>query len=171
MDRVVSVAVEPLGKHHDRAAFSCGIEELDDYLRRRARQDRDRRVAAVFVLTGEEPSTILGYDTLSSISIPLGELPEATVKRLPRYPDVPAVLLGRLAVAETLQRRGLGKFLLMDALKRALDRSQDVAAYALIAAAIDENAKRFYARCGFREYLDRPERLFLPMATIEQMFA
>ena len=144
---------------------------LDDYLQRQARQDRDRRVAAVFVLTGEQPSEILGYYTLSSISISLGDLPKAIVNKLPRYPEVPAVLLGRLAVAQTLQRRGLGEFLLMEALRRVLDSSRDVAAYAVIVEAIDEDAKRFYAKCGFSEFPHRPQRLFLPLPTIEQMFA
>ena len=165
----MSLIVEPLGDH--RTAFFCGKKALDDYLQRQARQERDRRVAAVFVLTGEQPSEILGYYSLSSISISLGDLPKAIAKKLPRYPDVLAVLLGRLAIAETVQGRGFGEFLLMDALKRTLDRSQDVAAHAVVVDAIDQDAKGFYAKCGFREFPVRPERLFLTMATIEQMFA
>ena len=163
--------VEPLRDHHDRTAFSCGKKALDDYIRRQARQERDRRVAAVFVLTGDKPSEVLGYYSLSSISISLGDLPKAIARKLPRYPDVPAVLLGRLAIAKTVQGRGFGEYLLMDALKRALDRSRDVAAYAVVVDAIDDHGKGFYAKCGYREFPDRPERLFLTMATIEQMFA
>ncbi|MCH7930076.1 MAG: GNAT family N-acetyltransferase [Proteobacteria bacterium] len=164
-------AIQPLDEHHDRADFTCGNPTLDDYLRRRARQDRDRRVAAVFVMVGEEPGTIAGYYTLSSLSIELRAVPPDIVRRLPRYPNVPAVLIGRLAIDQRYQGRGLGGLLLMDALHRVLEQSKEIAAWAAIVDAVDAPAAAFYGRYGFRPLVDRPNRLFLPIATIERMFA
>ncbi len=88
----------PLAGHHDRTRFRCGVRELDDYLRRRAGQDVRRRAAAVFVLSpADEPNRVAGYYTLSAASIVLGDLPQDVAKKLPRYPHIPATLIGRLA--------------------------------------------------------------------------
>ena len=108
--------IEPLGKKHDRAAFSCGKEKLDRYFREQASQDARRHIAAPFVAVHEERETVLGYYTLSAFAVELGSLPEATVTRLPHYPLVPATLLGRLAVDQTQKGGGLGEFLLTDEL-------------------------------------------------------
>src|SRR5215216_3629642 len=98
--------IEPLGPQHDRAAFSCGVAALDRYLREQARQDMTRRVAAAFVLVGGRPDEIAGYYTLAATGVLLTELPAEVAKRLPRYPVVPATLLGRLAVHERHRGRG-----------------------------------------------------------------
>lgn len=163
--------IEPLGDQHDRGGFSCGIAELDDYLKRRARQDRDRRVAAIFVMVGDDPATIAGYYTLSSFSIDLSGLPHATARRLPRYPDVPAILIGRLAIATEYQGAGLGELLLFDALNRIRDHAGEIAAFAVVVDAKDDRAVAFYERYGFIRFASRGNRLFLPLATIEAMFA
>lgn len=163
--------IEPLGNNHDRAAFSCGVVSLDEYLKRRARQDRDHRVAAVFVMIGDTPATVAGYYTLSTLSIQLGELPRDVAKKLPRYPIVPAALLGRLAVDQKYQGRRLGETLLMDALKRILDHSVEIAAFAAVVDAIDDRAASFYETYGFSRFPTCSNRLYLPVATIEQMFA
>ncbi len=163
--------IEPLGNRHDRSAFSCGVAELDDYLKRRARQDRDRRVAAVFVMVGDDPTTIRGYYTLSSFSIDLSGLPSEAARRLPRYPDVPAILIGRLAIANQHQGAGLGELLLFDALKRICEHAGEIAAFAVVVNAIDDRAMAFYERYGFIRFAAKSNRLFLPLATIEKMFA
>jgi ribosomal protein S18 acetylase RimI-like enzyme len=163
---------EPLDKRkHDRAAFSCGNEQLDNYLKHQASQDLEKRVAAVVVLTSDG-KTIAGYYTLSQYSIDLVRLPKDVVKKLklPKYPEVPATLLGRLARSTAFQGHGIGELLLMGALKRAFDQSRSVASVAVVVDAIDERARAFYLRYGFIELPDRPDRLFLPMVTIEQMF-
>ena len=91
--------IQPLAKHHDRAAFSCGNEILDHYLKEMASQDARRHVAAPFVLVEKNsPKAILGYYTLSVLSVDVGELPVDVARKLPSYPVVPATLLGRLAV-------------------------------------------------------------------------
>ena len=163
--------VEPLGKIHDRAAFSCGNESLDRYLKNQATQDARRRVAAPFVLVAEsEPRTILGYYTLSSFGIDLGDLPEAMVRKLPRYPIVPVTLLGRLALDHRWRGQGIGEFLLMDALRRAFVRSAEIAAAAVVVDAIDDQARSFYRHFGSIPFPDHPSRLFIPMKTIADLF-
>ena len=157
---------EPLGRPHDRAAFSCGVPDLDRYFQRQARQDVQRHVAAVFVLQDGAEERIAGYYTLSATAIGLTDLPDDLARRLPRYPDLPAVLLGRLAVDSRYQGQGLGEILLMDALARALTQSQQIAALAVIVDAKDEAAVGFYQRYGFQQLVDQPRRLFLPMQTI-----
>ncbi len=128
-----------------------------------------KRVAAVFVLSSDG-KTIAGYYTLSQYSVELGEMPETSARRLPKYPDVPATLLGRLAVSTAFRGQGLGELLLMDALHRSLALSRQVASAAVIVDAKNSQAMRFYQRYGFLELPNLPRRLFLPMATVEQLF-
>jgi GNAT superfamily N-acetyltransferase len=163
--------VEPLGKQHDRASFSCGNPALDEYLKQRARQDARRYVAAPFVLVpGPGEKTIHGYYTLSSFAVDLSDLPQDTARKLPSYPNVPVTLLGRLAVDQRHARQGLGEFLLMDALHRSLIQSSQIAAVAVVVDAIDARAIRFYKHFNFMPFPDRPGRLFLPMQTITTLF-
>jgi predicted GNAT family N-acyltransferase len=161
--------VEPLGKAHDRAAFSCGIEPLDNYLQKQASQDVAKRVAVCFVLTPDS-HTVAGYYTLSQYSVDLVELPEEMAKKLPKYPEVPTTLLGRLAISERFRGQKLGEFLLLDALYRCWQQSKQVASAAVIVDAKDEAAKRFYEHFEFVPLPDTPHRLFLPMRTIENLF-
>jgi predicted GNAT family N-acyltransferase len=163
---------EPLDANkHNRAAFSCGQEPLDRYLQQRANQDLQKRVAAVMVLT-PDGTTIAGYYTLSQYAIDLSALPEETVKklRLPKYSELPATLLGRLARSSQFRGQGVGELLLMEALRRSLQQSQAVASMAVVVDAKDGDAKAFYLKYGFIELPDHPDRLFLPMATIQEMF-
>ena len=114
-----ALIIEPLGRRHDRKAFSCGLPELDRYLARLAGQDVRRRIARVFVCTAGEADAVLGFYTLSALSIDLASLPEALSRRLPRHP-VPCALIGRLAVDRSAHGRGIGRMLLADAVKRTL---------------------------------------------------
>ena len=108
-----SVKIEPLAKKHDRAAFSCGYEELDRYIKERASQEAKKKISASFVLVESGDNTVIGFYNLSATSILLCDLPEKTAKKLPRYPDVPATLLGRLAVDSRYKGRRHGEILLM----------------------------------------------------------
>lgn len=153
---------------HDRAAFSCGAPDLDRYIRDHASQDVKRDVARVFVAVRAGASTVSGYYGLSATSFQRDDLPADQAKRLPRYP-VPAALLGRLAVDESAKGRGLGAFLLMDALDRLLLATQTLAVHALIVDAKDEAAATFYRRYGFIPFTGETQRLFLPMATIRKL--
>lgn len=160
--------VEPLGTDHDRAAFASGVAALDTYIQRQARQDLERNLAAVFVLTSDG-RTIAGFYTLSAHSIQATALPEELVKRLPRFP-LPVTLLGRMAVSQTLQGQRLGEFLLMDALARAWRGSQQVASWAVVVDA-KAGVRGFYLKHDFAPLPSQPDRLFLTMKTIEKLFA
>jgi len=161
--------IEPLNNHHDRAAFSCDVEELDRYLLKQAGQDVKKRVAVVFVAT-KDGRTIAGFYTLSAHMLNVGELPEEVAKKLPRYPNVPATLLGRLAVGKEFRGRGLGEFLLMDALKQSLASTQYVASAAVVVDSKNDAARRFYERYDFMSLPSQPTRLFYLMKTIAALF-
>jgi GNAT superfamily N-acetyltransferase len=158
--------VVPLTAAHDRTLFDSGSAPLDRYFRHQVTQDIRRRVTACFVAlapisTGEQ--RIAAYYTLASASLLLADLPPATAKKLPRYPSVPAVRMGRLAVDQGFKGQGLGGALLGDALDRA-SRSE-IAAYALVVEAKDEGAAAFYRHHAFIALPDSPLTLFLPLAT------
>ncbi len=162
--------VVPLEKDHKRDAFDCGNEELNRYLRRQARQDAERHVAAPFVLRDPDNRVVLGFYTLSASLIPLDELPEAMLKKLPRYDHLPVVLLGRLAVDRTAKGQGIGEFLLLDALHRSLQTARQIGAMAVIVDARDPSAEGFYKRFDFLPFQRKPLRLFLPMRQIARLF-
>ena len=156
-------------KRHDRDSFTCGVPELDLYLYRQAAQDMSKHAAVVYVAT-VEPPVIAGYYTLSQFSIDLVRLPDAVARRLPRYPVVPATLLGCLAVSTSLRGLGIGETLLLNALSRSLIQAGNVASAGVVVDAKNETAVSFYSNYGFAPIIDAPRRMFLPMATIETMF-
>ena len=153
----------PLDQGHDRSAFNSGSESLDCYFRERVTQDIRRRVTTCFVALSDD-SCIAGYYTLASTSVFLGDLPKELIKKLPRYPSVPAVRMGRLAVDQAFKGRGLGGALLADALMRVV--RSEIAAYALVVDAKDIRAADFYRHHGFLETATKPLTLFLPLATV-----
>jgi len=155
--------VAPLNAAHDRTAFNCGSEPLDRYLRQQVSQDVRRRVAACFVALADG-ERIAGYYTLASASVLLADLPVNTGKKLPRYPTVPAIRMGRLAVDQAFKGQGLGGALLADALDRAA--RSEIAAHALMVDAKGEAAAAFYRHHGFTALPDSPLTLFLPLATV-----
>lgn len=161
-------ALESLSAQHNRTDFSCGIEALDNYLKKRAGQDSRRFLSAVFVLHDLDTALIAGYYTLAATSIQLTDLPRELTRKLPKYPLIPATLLGRLAVAQGYQGQGLGTFLLLDALWRSLN--SEVASMAVVVEAKNETAKSFYLHHQFRPFPQQPQRLYLPMATLAKMF-
>jgi predicted GNAT family N-acyltransferase len=163
------LVIEPLGQKHDRAAFSCGVEPLDAYLQKQASQDAKKRAAVSFVLT-PDGKTIAGYYTLSQYAIELVDVPQEVAKKLPKYPLVSATLLGRLAVSLDFRGKGLGETLLMDALHRSLQLSRQVASSGVLVDSKDDAAHAFYKKYGFIELPKIDKRLFLPMATIENLF-
>jgi predicted GNAT family N-acyltransferase len=164
--------IEPFDKRkHNRVEFSCEHEALTVYIKKQASQDIRKRVAAVFVLT-RDGKAIAGYYTLSQYAVDSRSVPENTMRELglPRYKELPATLLGRLARNLAFRGKGVGEILLMGALKQALDQSTRIASMAVVVDAKDEAARSFYQKYGFVELPDHPSRLFLPMVTIAQMF-
>jgi ribosomal protein S18 acetylase RimI-like enzyme len=164
----VQYRTEPLADKHNRAAFSCGVDALDRYLYRQAGQDVSKHVAAAFVVT-PDGETIAGFYTLSAHVINLGDLPDSIAKRLPRYPNVPATLLGRIAVSVDFRGRGIGELLLLDAFRRVLANTQEVGSAVLVVDAKDERAREFYLRHDFIPLPSQPNRFFYSVKTMEKL--
>lgn len=161
--------VEPLGNHHERGLFSCGVATLDRYFATQAGQDAQRGFATVLVALDTETGRVAGFYTLSMAGVAVDLLPEAVKRKLPRYPSVPAVRLGRLAVATEMKGKGFGKFLLVDSMARAL--ASEIAWAAFVVDAKDATARSFYAQYGFLDLADDPMHLFLPRKTVEAALA
>jgi GNAT superfamily N-acetyltransferase len=163
--------VEALAAHHDRDAFSCGVDSLDRYLRTQAGQDVRRRANGVFILVAADAvETVVGYYTLCATSLPQGDVPVAARKYVPRYPLASATLIGRLAISRTRQGDGLGALLLADAVQRAYTSAETVGSSMLVVDALNERAAAFYESFGF-QHLPESRRLVLPMRTIEELLA
>lgn len=156
-------------RKHIRSRFCCGEESLDTYIRKQASQDLKKRVSTVFVLIDDPEMNVLAYYTLSSYTVNVAALEESFAKRLPRYPVLPATLLGRLAVDNEQKGKRFGELLLIDALKKSLDTTMQVASLAVIAEALDERASSFYRKYGLRPFNQEPMKLYLPMKSIEEL--
>jgi predicted GNAT family N-acyltransferase len=160
--------IEPLQPHHNRPDFHSGNEALDRYFHERIRRDVEASVAAAFVMA--DGPKVLGYYTLSAHHLERSSLPEEIVRKLklPKYPFVPATLMGRLAVNRDQQGKGVGRILLLDGLERSWRNSKQVAAFAVVVDA-KEGAVQFYLNYGFLR-LPAGQRMFIPIATIRNMF-
>jgi len=160
----------PLNRGHKKQDFTCGKELLDNYLRKQAKQDVKRKLTACFILP-DENQNVIGYYTLSSAAIPREIVPEDIKIKLPKsYENLPATLLGRLAIDKKFAKQGYGELLLIDALKRSYDISiSSIGSMAVIVDPIDAQAVIFYRKYGF---IDLPDsgKMFLPMKTIAQLF-
>lgn len=135
---------------HIRSSFSCGKDSLDNYIRKQASEDFKRRIATVFVLIDDPELNVLAYYTLSAYTVGITALDETFAKHLPRYPRLPATLLGRLAVGYSQKGKRFGELMLVHALKKSLEVSTQVASLAVIAEALDEEALNFYIKYGFQ---------------------
>ena len=161
--------IEALDAHHDRSTFSCGVSALDRYLREQAAQDMRRFVSSCFLLVHVESGRIAGYYTLAATSVLAEDVSKDVLKKLPRYPVLPAALVGRLAVEQSFRDQGLGGLLLADAALRVLHG--DLKALAVVVDARDESAVSFYRAQGFQPLASRPMSLFLPLATFGKAMA
>jgi ribosomal protein S18 acetylase RimI-like enzyme len=156
--------IEVLGSQHERNKFSCGVEALDRYFLERVTQDVRRRATVCYVALEIDTGRVAGYYTLAAGGVPLTDIPEDIIKRLPRYPSVPVAKLGRLAIDVDFQGQRLGGALLWDAVTRAL--RSEVAVFALVVDAKDDHAKAFYHHLGFTTLGSLPQQLFLPLANL-----
>ena len=158
-----------LDSSHIKNEFSCGKEMLDNYIQKQASQDTKRKLSACFVLAGADKK-VQGYFTLSNSSIPLEMVPDSFRKRLPKsYTSIPTSLLGRLAIDSKYKGKGIGRNLLVEALKRCHLISKEIGSYAVIVDPIDEDAENFYVKYGFIKLPDSG-KMFLPMKTVGQLF-
>ncbi len=162
--------IELLDKKHNRREFDCGKELLNNYLSSQAGQDVRRKLSACFVLAQKETNKIQGYYTLSNNSIPRSSFSENVMKKLPQsYVSIPTTLLGRLAIDKNFQGQGLGKILLLDALKKCFDISKEIGSFAVVVDPIDIEAERFYEMYDFIKLPDS-EKMFIAIKTLKQIF-
>lgn len=157
---------EPLSKHHDRKGLDCGVPDLNKYLTDYASQDIKRNVASVYVMVeASNPNCVIGFYTLCATSVELSSLPEDLTKKLPRYPEIPAFLIGRLA--RDVRFPGVGSLLLSDALNRCIRIASEIAASLIVVDSKGEAATSFYNKYGFLSLPNLPDRMFLSIKTVE----
>lgn len=161
--------VVPIRREHARESFDCGIAELNEFLRKFARQNEDLAIARTFVAIRPKDLLVRGYYTLRTGQVEVNNIPPEDTKRFPRYP-VPVIHLARLTVDKTAQGGRLGETLLMDALEKALAVSRSVAAYAVEVISINGSARNFYMKYGFKELIDDQLHLYLPMRIVAKLF-
>lgn len=171
MSNLHKYLIEPLdASKHRREEFDCGVDALNDYLKKRARKEMDAGLAVCFVIVPEsDPGCIAGFYTLSAATILTTALPEAVTKKLPRYGEFPATLLGRLARSIDFKGQGLGDRLMMSAFARAAHAAEQVASWAIVTDPKDDNARRFYEEFGFSEL--GANRLFMTMKQVTALLS
>lgn len=160
-------SIEPLSKNHIRSDFVSGNSRIDEYFIKGVSQDVKRKYAACFVARELATDRIAGFYTLSSSNVPLTEVPKELAKKLPRYPTVPAVLLGWLARHSDFAGIGLGEALLFDVIHTVA--IAPIGAHAIFADAIDQKAVEFYLAYGFTPLLEHPRKLYLPLAVASKL--
>jgi len=161
--------IERLAPFHERDAFACGKEPLDDFLHKFVNQYEKRNLGRTYVAVRPGEKSVLGYYTLASSSISFQNIPTGTARKLPKHP-VPAVLLGRLAIHFSAQGKGLGGILLADAFRRCAGLAENLGIHATEVHALDDEARRFYEHYGFIPLLDDDRHLYLPITTIGTLF-
>jgi predicted GNAT family N-acyltransferase len=158
-----------LNNSHKKNIFDCGNLLLNNYLHTQAKQDLKRKLSGCFILADEE-NTVKGYYTLSNTSIPKILLPKMVIRKLPpSYHNLPATLIGRLAVDKVFKGQRLGEGLLLDAMYRSLMSSKSIGSMSVIVEPIDIDAELFYSKYGFIA-LSGSGKMFLPMETISRVF-
>jgi GNAT superfamily N-acetyltransferase len=162
--------IELLDKKHDRSDFDCGKELLNNYLKNQAGQDIKRKLSVCFVLAEKETGKIQGYYTLSNASITQSSFPDQIQKKLPKsYTSIPTTLLGRLAIDKNHQGKGIGKILLIDALKKSFETSKEIGSFAVVVDPIDKEAEIFYEKFDFIKLHDS-EKMFIATKTLKELF-
>ncbi len=160
--------IQQLSEAHQRAEFSCGHASLDDFLTKYAGQYARRKLGTTYVALTNQLQRVVGYYTLAPSQFAFTNAPAELIKGLPRHP-VPSLLLARLAVAQSEPGKGLGKFLLFDAFDRCLRVAREVAFRAIEVEAIDDGAKAFYEKYGFRRFPSDPRHLAIALETVQDV--
>ena len=166
MSELPDCAIEALRQKHDRRAFSCGVDALDEYLRRFARQHSDANISRTYVAA--RGATVRGFYSLTMAAIRKENLPTKHANRFPNFP-LPVARLARLAVDSRCQRQGIGDLLLADALARCLRLSTEIGMVGVIVDAKDEHARGWYERYEFGRFPDSPLTLWLPASALQRL--
>lgn len=164
---MADLVFERLAENHERAAFSCGYDLLDRFIREHAGQYERRGLGRTYVAVWKGDRRIVGYYTLAAGSAEVTGFPHKTRKKLPKH-KVPVVLLSRLAVDQSVRARGYCGDLLIDSLRIAARAAEIVGVFAVVVDAVDDAARQFYERFGFIPFADRPLSLFLPMPEVRE---
>ena len=160
------VRLLPAGMSRD--GFSCGNKALDAYWRTQAGQDQKRGFATgVIASDAQTPDKIIGFYTLAAASVLLTDIPEAEARRMPRYPAVPAIRLGRLAVASAFQGQHIGSLLVLDALRRSC--CNELAWAIFLVDAKEEQTVAFYEKFLFKRFAQRPLSLWMHRKQAERI--
>jgi GNAT superfamily N-acetyltransferase len=159
--------IERFTSKHDRSAFDCGKPPLNDFLARFVSQYEKRNLARTYVLVREGEVKVLGYYTLASSAIEFDSLPDDVTKKLPEHP-IPAILLARLAVDQSLRGQKMGARLLRDCFARCLLLADQIGIHLVKVDAIDDDAAKFYEHFGFTRFPEQPDQLFIPISVIRQ---
>ncbi len=160
----MNLAIEALKNKHLKDDFNCGYPMLDNYIQRQAKQDIKRDLSACFVLVLNYK--VVGYYTLSANSINREDFPQEISQKLPQsYLELPTILLGRLAVDKNFKGNGYGELILLDALNRCVEISQNLGTLAIVVDPIDEKAVSFYSKYGFILIPDTG-KMFIPIKTV-----
>jgi len=161
--------IEILGPEHDRSGFDCGVPALNKYILTSVDREVRNRLARCYVAVHDERA--VGFYSLSNHAVDLGLLPKKHARKIPPGYLAPTILLGRLAVDVSMQGKGYGGLLLIDALRRSLSAAAISGAWAMVVYAKDDRAKKFYEHFGFLELKDSPSHVFLPLKTAEEMLS
>lgn len=161
------IRIEPLDrKKHDRAAFSCGEERLDNFLKSMAARQQDGDHTRVYVACLDAGRGIAGFYALNSHAIDASTLPFEQRKKLPSYPTIPAIYLSVVAVGRDHQGKGLGKLLLADAFKRCVAVADQIGVHFIVLDALNESAARLYRELGFVDLPGHEPRMLVKMAVV-----
>lgn len=161
--------VEPLDRNrHNRAAFSCGVDRVDNFLRNTAVRQQDHDFTKGYVAIEPPDNQVLGYYALNAHAIDASILPAPLDRNLPRYPTISAIYLSTIGVDRTLQRCGVGSFLMADALKLCVTVADKIGAHMVVLDALNEDAARMYRRIGFIDLSSHPLRMLMPMARLRK---
>jgi GNAT superfamily N-acetyltransferase len=161
--------IETVSRDHNRSGFDCGNDALNQYLKKIARQHLNKGLARTFVLVDDNiPTEILGFFTLISCEIFVDKLPRKYAKKYPSR--APAAKLARLAVSKDRQSQGLGTHMMINAVERVIRVSQDLGIIGFFVDAKDNKAKAYYEQFGFIQLPDNPLELFLPLATLRNVY-
>ncbi len=160
-------APEPLGPGHQLDSFDSGIPSLDDWLKRRAAQNQASGASRTFVVC--ENLQVVAYYSLASSAVAPAAAPGRFRRNMPD--PVPVVVLGRLAVARSHQKRGLGRALFQDAARRVLHAAEIIGIRGLLVHALSEEAKAYYLRLGLDPSPLEPMTLMVTMTDLRAALA
>ncbi len=176
-DDELKISIEPFDPDkHDRTAFSCGAERIDNFLKRSAKKHQKGDFTRVWIVTRLGESAVLGFYAVNSHALVGEDLPARLTKNTPRHGAVPAAYVSMIGVDKTMQGRGLGRILLVDAVKRIARVSEALGVAAIVLDVLDDDGaeavlkrKAFYESMGFQTFPSRPLRMFLPTSAARKL--